>query len=117
MATERFELHRPIRPGIPQRTSSKGISPATASWTWLSRISFPLAISILLGNGDGTFQPARTVGDLDTILPRRSSPGTSTATGSSTCAVTGRDGGLEILLGNGDGTFEPAEPVSIPTRY
>ncbi|MGW6412828.1 FG-GAP repeat domain-containing protein [Streptomyces vinaceus] len=69
-------------------------------------------VSVLLGNGDGTFNPATTyptgggrarsvaVGDLN----GDSKPDLTTATSSGT---------VSVLLGNGDGTFSP--PASYPT--
>jgi hypothetical protein len=66
-------------------------------------------VSVLLGNGDGTFQPAVT---------------SATGTGPLSVAVgdfngdgkrdlaTANAGDVSVLLGNGDGTFQP--PVSIP---
>ena len=62
---------------------------------------------MLLGNGDGTFQPQVTyaVG----IGPRRASwRGTSPATAASTWpSPTQTDNTVSVLLGNGDGTFQP----------
>ena len=72
-------------------------------------------VSVLLGNGDGTFQPART-------FPAGSKP-TSVAVGDfngdglQDLAVTngvldpdtGGSNTVSILLGNGDGTFQPAK--------
>ena len=79
------------------------------------------SVSILLGNGDGTFQPAAsfpsggysaasvTAGDLngDGILD---------------LAVTNSSGvvnfdNLAVLLGNGDGTFQPAHTYAVPPVY
>jgi hypothetical protein len=74
----------------------------------------PVGVSTLLGNGDGTFQPALTKfvstgngsaasgdlnhdGNLDLVLPN------STAKG------------VNVLLGNGDGTFGTATNFNIPT--
>jgi hypothetical protein len=75
-------------------------------------------ISILQGNGDGTFQTPTTV-----QLPAGFEP-TALATydfngdGHEDLAVTstnasGQGGNVSILLGNGDGTFQPA--ISTPT--
>ncbi len=77
-------------------------------------------IGVLLGNGDGTFQPvvnygagvggsfAVAVGDLrgnrilDVVV-------------SNPCIGPNCDGAVSVLLGNGDGTFRPA--VTYPTGY
>jgi len=59
---------------------------------------------VLLGNGDGTFQPPPTA-----ITPQSSWPATSTATTASNIARLGN-----VQLGNGDGTFQPPQPYSSP---
>ena len=64
-------------------------------------------VSVLLGNGDGTFQPQVTyaVGDR---ARRRSWRATSTATAASTWpSPTPATNTVSVLLGNGDGTFQP----------
>ncbi len=78
--------------------------------------------AVLLGNGDGTFQPAVTystgalyasavaVGDVngdgkpDLLV-------TNQCVNSSNCS----DGAVSVLLGNGDGTFQTASTIEIPT--
>jgi FG-GAP-like repeat len=77
-------------------------------------------VSVLLGNGDGTFQAART-----------------SATGAGPESVLAADlngdakidlvtvnsnygngsGGLSVLLGNGDGTFQPPRSVVLPSVF
>ena len=62
-------------------------------------------MSVLLNNGDGTFQDQKTypVG----TGPTRSSRATSTATGGTDLAVANiDDNDVSVLLGNGDGTFQ-----------
>ena len=66
------------------------------------------SLAVLLGNGDGTFQPAVT-----------SVPGSGSdvvaadlnADGNTDQALSG-DGDLRVMLGNGDGTFQPARTYS-----
>jgi len=69
-------------------------------------------ISVLLGNGNGTFQPQRTfdaVSSADSLVT-----GNFTTSGTTDVAVLqnfSQEGGvsdLAILIGRGDGTFEPA---------
>ncbi len=63
-------------------------------------------MSVLLGNGDGTFQPPVTyaVG----VVPDAIVAGDFTGDGRTDLAVANRlDGTVSVLLGNGDGTFQP----------
>jgi hypothetical protein len=69
-------------------------------------------ISVLLGNGDGTFQPQAvyTVG----TMPVGIVTGDFNGDGKIDLAVTnGTDGTVSILLGNGDGTFQPATAYAV----
>ena len=66
-------------------------------------------VSVLLGNGDGSFQPPVT-------YPAGNNPnsivaGNFTGNGHLDLAVSDDDG-MQILLGNGDGTFQPAKTVA-----
>jgi FG-GAP-like repeat/FG-GAP repeat len=73
-------------------------------------------VSILLGNGDGTFQPAvdYSVG----TNPRAIVAGDFNGNGRLDLAVANEgdanvSGNVSILLGNGDGTFQPAVDYSV----
>jgi len=69
--------------------------------------SFSNNVSVLLGNGDGTFQTAL---DFDTgVAPWSVAVGDFNGDGKLDLAVTNATiGNVSILLGNGDGTFQPA---------
>jgi hypothetical protein len=69
-------------------------------------------VSILLGNGDGTFQPQATypVGNGGSFI----ATGEFTGNGRLDLAVADvGSGAVSILLGNGDGTFEPTVQYSV----
>ncbi|MGC9948408.1 MAG: VCBS repeat-containing protein [Bryobacteraceae bacterium] len=69
---------------------------------------FPGAVAVLLGNGDGTFQPAVTY-DVG-VGPSSVAVGDFNGDGKPDLAVTnmGSDpGNISVLLNHGDGTFEP----------
>jgi len=80
-------------------------------------------ISVLLGNGDGTFQPPVTyaVGSVPSAIVT----GDFTGDGRIDLAVVGPDsalgytnmGELSVLLGNGDGTFQPAVQYAMMGSY
>jgi serine/threonine protein kinase/predicted Zn-dependent protease len=71
-------------------------------------------VAILLGNGDGTFQAARTypVG----ITPWFVAVGDLNGDGILDLAVTS-GGSLSVLLGNGDGTFQAAHSYSVGMSF
>jgi hypothetical protein len=63
-------------------------------------------VAILIGNGDGTFQPAAayTVG----VIPTGVAMGDFNGDGRLDLAVTNTNGdSVSVLLGKGDGTLEP----------
>jgi hypothetical protein len=70
------------------------------------------SVSVLLGNGDGTFQPAITT----SVLPGATSLAVGDFQGDGKpdlAVVSGLDNSVEILRGNGDGTFQ-SNPLIIP---
>jgi hypothetical protein len=64
-------------------------------------------VGVLLGNGDGTFQPAVTYGSGGS---RSVSSVVADVNGDARpdLLVANQFGGVDVLLGNGDGTFQPA---------
>lgn len=73
-------------------------------------------VSILLGNGDGTFQPAMNFNAGDS--PRVIAVGDFNGDGKLDLAafrpgVTGSAGSVSILLGNGDGTFQAPKTLAL----
>jgi hypothetical protein len=68
----------------------------------------PGSVSVLLGNGDGTFQAAHTFG----LLPAFSvAVADVNADDKPDLVVASNDGTVNIFIGKGDGTFDP------PTEY
>jgi Bacterial Ig-like domain/FG-GAP-like repeat len=72
---------------------------------------FPGGVSVLLGNGDGTFQDARKV--LDHFFDNSVTAADFNDDGKKDLAATGHGccggGAVSVALGNGDGTFQPTQ--------
>jgi FG-GAP-like repeat len=76
------------------------------------------SVSISLGNGDGTFQPASTIGLPVIGIPDAIVAGDFTGNGITDLAVAVADTGgvsddVVVLMGNGDGTFHAMPPVTV----
>jgi hypothetical protein len=87
---------------------------AMASGTWWSPTLVQNNVSILLGNGDGTFQPAVNYAVVNE--PVSVAVGDFNGDGKRDLAVAnygGFRGRISILLGNGDGTFQPAVDYAV----
>ncbi|MGA8764075.1 MAG: FG-GAP-like repeat-containing protein [Candidatus Sulfotelmatobacter sp.] len=69
-------------------------------------------VSILLGNGDGTFRPN---GFYELVITPNSIVAGSFRGGHKTDLAVGVDPGVEVLLGNGDGTFQ--QPVLYAANF
>ena len=93
----------------------RATSTATAGPTWPSPTTAPNDVSVLLGNGDGTFQTRSTyaVG----IAPAAIVTGDFTGDGRTDLAVANYDSNdVSVLLGNGDGTFQPRSTYAVGVR-
>ncbi len=74
------------------------------------------SVSVLLGNGNGTFQPGIKVNLGAGTNPFAIATGKFTAGSNNLSIVTGNwtSKSLSVIVGNGDGTFKP--PVTIPAK-
>jgi hypothetical protein len=70
-------------------------------------------VSVLLGNGDGTFQPAHNFAagtePVSVVVGDFTGDGRLDLAVADTGDVQFRGEGVSVLLGNGDGTFQPAQ--------
>jgi hypothetical protein len=75
--------------------------------------SYPGSVSILLGNGDGTFQPAVSY----TNAPFLNAITTTDINhdGNTDLVAGGLGEGAWVMLGNGNGTFQPARQIPGPS--
>ncbi|HUA14746.1 MAG TPA: FG-GAP-like repeat-containing protein [Verrucomicrobiae bacterium] len=76
-------------------------------------------VSVLLGNGDGTFQPAVTYNSggndaMSVQVADMNGDGKADIVVDNECSADCSTGAISVLLGNGDGTFQPAIAASIP---
>jgi len=74
----------------------------------------PGSVSVLLGNGDGTFRT--TVSYVGGDYPRAVAAGDFNADGNVDLAVGGSST-LAIFLGRGDGTFQPGGTLTLPAAH
>ena len=77
---------------------------------------FAQTITVLLGNGDGTFQQGQTYPGCTAGIAKKIILADFNRDGNTDIALgctDGTNGGLDILLGNGDGTFNP--PIAYAT--
>jgi hypothetical protein len=74
-------------------------------------------IAVLLGNGDGTFQPPRTLtagsGPFFVAAGDFNGDGVSDLVVADLGPSTQRSNTISVFLGNGDGTFKPAVPFTV----
>jgi hypothetical protein len=69
-----------------------------------------IGVSVLLGNGDGTFQPYKLLGSSQG--PTWITSGDFNGDGILDLAVTTSTGTVDISLGNGDGSFQTFTPIA-----
>jgi hypothetical protein len=71
------------------------------------------SMSVLLGNGDGTFQPPLAPFALGTFATGMSTADFNRDGKLDLAVLDGDNGGISILLGNGDGTFQSGTFISL----
>jgi protocatechuate 3,4-dioxygenase beta subunit len=76
-------------------------------------------IDVFLGNGDGTFQAAKSfqTGPTSNTIPTAVVVGDFNGDGKLDVAVSDSVGAIRVLLGNGDGTFQPEQTINVGTSY
>jgi len=78
--------------------------------TWASQSGASSGVSVLLGNGDGTFQAAvsYSVGPFGTSTPFSVTTGDFNGDENLDLVTANNSNSVSVLLGNGDGTFQAA---------
>jgi len=89
-----------------------------ANWWEENSGSYYSVVGVLLGNGDGTFQPAVTylpgpIGDDSVALADVNGDGKLDIVVANFYGESGTIASVEVMLGNGDGTFQPAIAYSV----
>ncbi len=73
-------------------------------------------ITIMLGNGDGTFEPSATPLSLDSdVVPTSLVSGSFNLDGIPDIAFSNPPGSIQVFTGNGDGSFTHASSTVLPT--
>jgi hypothetical protein len=104
--------HYPVSLAVGDFRNNGDLDLVTANEACFSPPCTPGTVSVLLGNGDGTFQPHADYGA--GLQPVSVAVGDLRSNGNFDLAVTNfGSSSVSILLGNGDGTFQPQ--VSYPT--
>ena len=85
---------------------------AMAARIWPPPIDSPTGVSILLGNGDGTFDPAQSF-FVEGSAPTSMTVGDFNGDRQQDLAVANFFSTVSILLGQGDGTFPSAQVVDM----
>jgi len=97
---------------VPRTIEGMGVpTVAMADLNGDSNLDLVAGYSVLLGNGDGTFQPKTDYPYLGTLLVDLNGDSKLDLAGLNSMGVAG---GLSVMFGNGDGTF--GAPVSYGTR-